>query len=43
MRLAPVVIPDEPTSLIDAESEAEIFSRLQQIAAGDTPLLIVHG
>jgi ATP-binding cassette subfamily B protein len=42
MRRAPVVVLDEPTSSIDAESEAEIFSRLQQIAAGATTLLIAH-
>jgi ATP-binding cassette, subfamily B, bacterial len=42
MRRAPVVVLDEPTSSIDAESEAEIFSCLQQIAAGATTLLIAH-
>jgi ATP-binding cassette subfamily B protein len=42
MRRAAVVVLDEPTSSIDAESEAEIFSRLQQIAAGATTLLIAH-
>jgi ATP-binding cassette subfamily B protein len=42
MRRAPVVVLDEPTASIDAESEAEIFSRLQQIASGVTTLLIVH-
>ena len=42
MRRAPVVVLDEPTSSMDAESEAEIFSRLQHIAAGATTLLIAH-
>jgi ATP-binding cassette, subfamily B, bacterial len=42
MRRASVVVLDEPTSSIDAESEADIFSRLQQIAAGATTLLIAH-
>src|SRR5438270_351537 len=42
MRRAPVVVLDEPTSSIDAESEAEIFGRLQEIAAGATTLLIAH-
>ncbi len=42
MRHAPVVVLDEPTSSIDAESEAEIFGQLQQIAAGATTLLIAH-
>ena len=42
MRNAPVVVLDEPTSSIDAEAEAEIFARLQEIAAGATTLLIAH-
>ena len=42
MRRAPVVVLDEPTSSIDAESESEIFGRLQNIAAGATTLLIAH-
>src|SRR5437660_6296674 len=42
MRRAPVVVLDEPTSSIDAESESEIFGRLQHIAAGATTLLIAH-
>jgi ATP-binding cassette subfamily B protein len=42
MRRAPVVVLDEPTASIDAESETEIFSRLRQIAAGATTLLIAH-
>jgi ATP-binding cassette, subfamily B, bacterial len=42
MRRAPVVVLDEPTSSIDAESESEIFGQLQHIAAGATTLLIAH-
>ncbi len=42
MRRAPVVILDEPTASLDAESESEIFGRLQQVAAGATTLLIAH-
>ena len=42
MRRAPVVILDEPTASLDAESEAEIFERMQQAAAGATTLLIAH-
>lgn len=42
MRRVPVVILDEPTASLDAESEAEIFERMQQIAAGATTLLIAH-
>ncbi|MBV9690604.1 MAG: ABC transporter ATP-binding protein [Ktedonobacteraceae bacterium] len=42
MRRAPIVVLDEPTSAIDPEAEVELFSRLQQIAAGATTLLIAH-
>ncbi len=42
MRRAPVVILDEPTASLDAESEVEIFGRMQQVAAGATMLLIAH-
>ena len=42
LRSAPVVVLDEPTSSIDAEAEAEIFARLQEIAAGAMTLLIAH-
>jgi ATP-binding cassette, subfamily B, bacterial len=42
MRRAPLVILDEPTTSLDAESEAEIFERMQQVAAGATTLLIAH-
>ena len=38
MRRSPIVVLDEPTSAIDAEAEAELFGRLQQIAAGATTL-----
>jgi ATP-binding cassette subfamily B protein len=42
MGRAPIVILDEPTASLDAESEAEIFVRMQQVAAGATTLLIAH-
>jgi ATP-binding cassette subfamily B protein len=42
MRNAPVVVLDEPTASIDAEAEADIFSRLREIATGATTLLIAH-
>lgn len=42
MRRAPVVILDEPTASLDAESEAEMFGCMQQIVAGATTLLIAH-
>jgi len=42
MRRSPVLILDEPTASLDAESEAEIFGRFQALAAGRTVLLITH-
>ncbi|MGW7050451.1 ABC transporter ATP-binding protein [Streptomyces sp. NPDC054887] len=42
MRRAPVVVLDEPTAAIDAEAEAEIFSRLKDVARGATSLVIAH-
>ena len=42
MRRAPLVVLDEPTASIDAEAEAEIFGKLQEIAAGATAVLIAH-
>ncbi|WP_382465983.1 ABC transporter ATP-binding protein [Streptomyces noursei] len=42
MRRAPVVVLDEPTAAIDAEAEAEIFTRLKEIARGATSLVIAH-
>lgn len=42
MRRAPIVILDEPTASLDAESEMEIFGRMQQVADGATTLLIAH-
>ncbi|MFJ3858300.1 hypothetical protein ACIPRL_18890 [Streptomyces sp. NPDC090085] len=42
MRRAPVVVLDEPTAAIDAEAEAEIFSRLRDVARGATSLVIAH-
>ncbi|HEY8516152.1 MAG TPA: ABC transporter ATP-binding protein [Candidatus Binatia bacterium] len=42
MRRSPVLILDEPTAALDAESEAELFGRFQALAAGRTVLLITH-
>ena len=42
MGRAPVVILDEPTASIDAEAEAELFTRLHEISKGATTLLIAH-
>ena len=42
MRRAAIVVLDEPTASIDAESEAEIFERLRHVASGATTLLISH-
>ena len=41
-RDAPVLVLDEPSSSLDADSEYEIFSRLDEIAGGRTCLLISH-
>lgn len=41
-RDATLVILDEPTSNLDAESEFEIFSRFRELARGRTTLLISH-
>lgn len=41
-RKAPVLILDEPSSSLDADSEYEIFSRLETIAAGKTTVFISH-
>ena len=42
MRRSPVLILDEPTAALDAEAEAEIFSRFRALAAGRTAILITH-
>jgi len=41
-RDAPVLILDEPSSSLDADSEYEIFSRMGEIAGGRTCILISH-
>ncbi len=41
-RDAPVLVLDEPSSSLDADSEFEIFSRLEEIAGGRTCILISH-
>lgn len=41
-REASVLILDEPSSALDAETEFEIFSRLREIVKGRTCLLISH-
>jgi ATP-binding cassette subfamily B protein len=42
MRDGEVLILDEPTSSLDAESEAAVFERLKELAAGKTALLVSH-
>lgn len=39
---APVIVLDEPTASIDAETEAEIFNTFSQMTQGATALLIAH-
>ena len=42
MREAEVLILDEPTASIDAESEHELFQRFQELAAERTAIVISH-
>jgi ATP-binding cassette subfamily B protein len=41
-RDAPVLILDEPSSALDAETEYDIFSRFREIVRGRTSILISH-
>jgi ATP-binding cassette subfamily B protein len=41
-REAPVLILDEPSSSLDADTEYEIFSRFREIVNGRTSILITH-
>jgi ATP-binding cassette, subfamily B, bacterial len=41
-RDAPVVILDEPTASLDAKAEHELFSRIRELFAGRSVLLISH-
>lgn len=41
-REAPILILDEPSSALDAETEYEIFSRFREIVGGKTSILISH-
>jgi ATP-binding cassette subfamily B protein len=41
-RNAPVLILDEPSSALDADSEYQVFSRLKEIIKGRTTILITH-
>jgi ATP-binding cassette subfamily B protein len=41
-RDAPVLILDEPSSALDADSEYEVFSRFREIVRGRTAVLISH-
>jgi ATP-binding cassette subfamily B protein/ATP-binding cassette subfamily C protein len=42
MRDAEVLVLDEPTASIDAESEHELFVRFRELAAGRTAIVISH-
>jgi len=42
MREAEVLVLDEPTASIDAESEHELFLRFRELAAGRTAIVISH-
>ena len=41
-REAPVLILDEPSSSLDADTEYEIFSKFREIVNGRTSILITH-
>ena len=41
-RIAPVLILDEPSSALDAETEYDIFNRFRDIVKGRTSVLISH-
>ena len=41
-RKAPVLILDEPSSSLDADTEYEIFSKFREIVSGRTAILITH-
>ena len=41
-RDAPVLILDEPSSALDADTEYDIFSRFREVVRGRTSILISH-
>jgi ATP-binding cassette subfamily B protein len=42
MRPSALLVLDEPTAALDAESEHEVFARFKELKAGRTALLITH-
>lgn len=42
MRDSEMLILDEPSSMLDAEAENDIFLRVQQLSAGKTALIVSH-
>jgi ATP-binding cassette subfamily B protein len=42
MRRSGLLVLDEPTAALDAESEARIFDRFRELARGRTALLVTH-
>lgn len=42
MRPSALLVMDEPTAALDAESEHEVFQRFKELKAGRTALLITH-
>jgi ATP-binding cassette subfamily B protein len=42
MRQSGLLVLDEPTAALDAESEARIFDRFRELARGRTAILVTH-
>jgi ATP-binding cassette subfamily B protein/subfamily B ATP-binding cassette protein MsbA len=42
LRSAPIVILDEPTSALDVDTEERVWSRVEEVLAGKTTILIAH-
>lgn len=42
LRSAPIVVLDEPTSALDVDTEDRVWSRVEEILAGKTTILIAH-
>ena len=41
-RSADILVLDEPTASLDAEAEAQVFERFQELTEGRTAILVSH-